>query len=80
MGGAKLMYPGDPSGSAREIYNCRCRRQDIVGGFDKVEPVYRRDQLNGQLISDMSYEEWEQAKNNVLTTGTGGSIVKIFKS
>lgn len=67
VGGAKLMYPGDPSGPAREIYNCRCSRQDIVGGFDEVEPAYRRDQISGQLISDMSYKEWAGAKNGIAT-------------
>lgn len=30
VGGDRLMYPGDPSGSAREVINCRCTQGFIV--------------------------------------------------
>lgn len=31
-----LMYPGDPSGSPEEVYNCRCSVAAVVKGFNKV--------------------------------------------
>ncbi len=30
VGGEKLMYPGDPSGSAKQIVNCRCTMQSVL--------------------------------------------------
>ena len=34
--GEELMYPGDPSGSAQTVYNCRCTmREEAVGVRDK---------------------------------------------
>ena len=32
-----LMYPGDPSGSADEVWNCRCSMGTIVIGFKKKD-------------------------------------------
>ncbi|MGJ9384263.1 phage minor head protein [Salipaludibacillus sp. CF4.18] len=37
--GEKLMYPGDPAGSAENVIKCRCTMIEIVAGF---EPKYRR--------------------------------------
>lgn len=34
VGGARLMFPGDPSGPAHLVINCRCSILDIVGGMD----------------------------------------------
>lgn len=34
VGGAQLMFPGDPSGPAHLVINCRCSILDIVGGMD----------------------------------------------
>ncbi|MGG4207028.1 phage minor head protein [Paenibacillus jamilae] len=31
VGDSKLMYPGDPSGEAKEIVNCRCTMQFVLG-------------------------------------------------
>lgn len=43
-----LMYPGDPSGDAGEVYNCRCTMRTHIVGFTKpsgkVEKIsYKRD-------------------------------------
>lgn len=32
VGGFPLMFPGDPSGPAHEVINCRCSMLDMVGG------------------------------------------------
>lgn len=32
VGGFDLMFPGDPSGPAHEVINCRCSILDVVGG------------------------------------------------
>lgn len=49
-------YPGDPTGPAWEVYNCRCTTLSWVKGFE------------GELVTtspkmgDMTFEEWQQAK------------------
>jgi hypothetical protein len=31
VGGAELMYPGDPNGPAQEVINCRCFTFAVIG-------------------------------------------------
>ncbi len=57
-----LMYPGDPFGPASEVYNCRCTMIAAIDGVQEVEPVYRRDNLDGERIADMSYQDWHKMK------------------
>ena len=51
-------FPGDPSGPAEEIYNCRCTLVAAIKGFegDKV--------TSSPKMGDMSYEEWVGEKTN----------------
>lgn len=51
-----LMYPGDPSGPAFEVYNCRCTMIAAIDGVD-YEQVERASKLGG-----MTYEEWRNEK------------------
>lgn len=37
VGGAKLMYPGDPDGPADQIINCRCALLPVVPGSEGLE-------------------------------------------
>src|SRR5574344_1025792 len=57
-----IMYPGDPSADPANVYNCRCTMIAIVDSVAEVEPVYRRDNISGKVISGMTYKEWERAK------------------
>lgn len=56
-----LMYPGEAGGAPEEVYNCRCT---MVGDIKKYSSKYDRyDNLNGKRIDNMSYKEWEGAKD-----------------
>ena len=56
-----LMYPGDPSGGASEVVNCRCallqRARKIVESEDKV---IRMDNETGELIECKNYAEFKE--------------------
>ena len=61
VGGEKLMFPGDRSGSGWNIYNCRCTMIAKVKGVDTSDAKRRaRDPETGEsvLIENMSYAEW----------------------
>lgn len=51
-----LMFPADPDGDPREVYNCRCTMVAVLADTDPtVNPseVYRNSRLG-----DMDYEDW----------------------
>lgn len=65
VGGEKLMFPGDKSGSAWNIYNCRCTTFGKVKGVDMSDAKRRaRDPVTGEseVISGMTYKEWYAMK------------------
>ena len=35
-----LMYPGDPNGAPAEVYNCRCRLETVIEGFEPISKVF----------------------------------------
>lgn len=60
-----LEYPGDPSGDPGEVYNCRCRANGRVVGFDGE----RGDWADGvvserwaRLPQGTTYEQWKAGK------------------
>lgn len=56
-----LMYPAEAGGAPAEVYNCRCT---MVSDIKKYSSRYDRyDNLNGKRIDNMSYKEWEGAKD-----------------
>lgn len=59
-----LMYPGDPSGKASEVYNCRCTTIARVKGVPDAARRIARDPATGRniLIENMTYRQWEKWK------------------
>ena len=57
----RIMYPGDPSGPAEDVYNCRCTSITIL-------PKHEIDVTDTSLrpseaLKSMSYEEWKAERN-----------------
>lgn len=57
-----IMYPGDPGADEANTWNCRCAL-----GYEYPEyasgHTERYDQYEGEVIEDMTYEEWLDAKH-----------------
>jgi SPP1 gp7 family putative phage head morphogenesis protein len=62
VGGDEIMFPGDPDAEGYLVYGCRCTLVSSVEGVKDLDPVYRRDNISGEKIDNMSYREWEAAK------------------
>lgn len=64
VGGEELMYPGDSSGSAWNIYNCRCSMRTVEKEGMEAEPrqMRVRDPATGRnvLVNEMTYAEWQE--------------------
>jgi uncharacterized protein with gpF-like domain len=60
--GAEIMFPGDPNAEGYLVYGCRCTLVSAVEGVKDLDPVYRRDNISGEKIDNMSYREWEAAR------------------
>ena len=58
VGGEKLMYPGDRSGSGWNVYNCRCT---VIARVKNVPEASQRRSSNG-VIENMTYKEWVSSK------------------
>lgn len=62
--GHKLMFPGDPTGLARLVWNCRCTMRTVEKDGIEEEPRQMRvlDPITGQnvLVNEMTYAEWEE--------------------
>ena len=63
VGGEKLMFPGDPSGSGWNIYNCRCTMRAVI-----PESPYRKRQ---------SYSEWAEEKEAKQKTAYSKEIAEL---
>lgn len=59
-----LEYPGDPSGDPGEVYNCRCRANGRVVGFDGKRGDWADEagERWARLPEGMTYEQWKAAK------------------
>ena len=62
--GYRIGYPGDPHAAPEMVYNCRCTMiGDLVDYPDTDEDgVQRRDNITGQPIKDMTFKDWQAAK------------------
>ena len=64
VGGEKLMYPGDGSGSPWNVYRCRCRMRTVEKPGIEAEPRKMRvkDPTTGRnvLVNEMTYAEWQE--------------------
>jgi SPP1 gp7 family putative phage head morphogenesis protein len=49
-----LMYPGDPSGKASEVWNCRCTLAPTLNGYGFGTDVKPAGKIDGK-----TYEEWK---------------------
>jgi SPP1 gp7 family putative phage head morphogenesis protein len=66
--GHKLMFPGDPAGVARLVWNCRCTMKTVEKEGIEAEPrqMRVRDPITGRnvVVNEMTYDEWlEWVKN-----------------
>ena len=59
----QIMFPGDPGAEPGDVYNCRCTLTYQYDDYP-ADPTnnQRYDQTTGQLVNDMSYDEWHAAK------------------
>lgn len=56
-------YPGDPSGAAEEIYNCRCTLIAQLSNYKtNVQDLGLR---HSEKLGDMSYEQWKKEKKSI---------------
>lgn len=59
-----IRWPGDPQADAANIWNCRCRANGRVVGFDgkRGDWVDERGERWTRLPKGMTYKEWRKAK------------------
>lgn len=75
--GADLMFPGDPTGRADLVWNCRCTMRTVEKEGIEAEPRQMRvrnpETGRNELVSEMTYAEWtgwKQAKEKMSVSET----------
>ena len=62
--GSELMFPGDPTGRANLVWNCRCTMRTVEKEGIEAEPrkMRVRDPVTGRnvLVDEMTYQEWQE--------------------
>ena len=58
----EIMFPGDPSADAANVYNCRCTILPVVAGFEI--DVKDMDLRANKDLGDMTYDEWKASKKS----------------
>lgn len=59
-----LMFPADPDGDPREIYNCRCTMVAVV---DNVDPTVNPNEVyRDSRLEDIDYEDWLEEHMEVM--------------
>lgn len=58
-----IMYPGDPGADESNTWNCRCTLGYEYEEYPSSGP--RRDNMTGEEIEDMDYEEWLEWKEEM---------------
>lgn len=65
--GEEIMFPGDTSAPGYLVYNCRCSLGAVIDGVDDSNAKRRvKNPETGkyEIVSDMTYQEWEKMKKN----------------
>lgn len=76
-----LMFPGDPSGSAEEVINCRCTsdtRARWALDEDELNTLKERAEYFG-LDKTESFEEYKEKYLKVVENSENGSIIRSIK-
>lgn len=60
VGRETIRYPGDPEAPGYLVYNCRCRLQGQVRGFETDFAGF--DLRNDPDVQGMTYEQWKASK------------------
>ena len=60
--GYTIMYPGDPHAKYEMIWGCRCTIVSKVLDYPD-EFTQRRDNVTGELIENMTYNQWKSFKS-----------------
>ena len=58
-----IRYPGDPEGQPGDVYNCRCTLIDVYPEYPSS--IDRIDNITGENVGDMTYEEWYDWKGGL---------------
>ena len=64
-----LMFPGDPRGGAKELYQCRCA---MVADVESLSPADETKKLDPQtqskiITNDITYGEWAGQKSGIIS-------------
>lgn len=66
----EIKFPGDPEAEPGNVYNCRCTLINVYPEYESH--AQRRDNETGEVIEDMTYDEWKASKEASLGSRSFG--------